>query len=120
MLTGSGSIFVRHSLLFKRLFRFGCIFANLNICNNFFKEEQYPSDIRNVQNFSHLSKEMANLMESKSFVQEVVSLMYQDITDDTWANIPQVLNIYLCCKNLWLCFEVTKIYSCLTLIEKTL
>ncbi len=57
---------------------------------NVFKEEQYPNEIRNVQNFSHLSKEMANLMESQNFVQEVLSLMYQNITDDTWANISQV------------------------------
>ena len=64
-------------------------------------QERIPEEISNVKNFENLSKEMVILMESENFSQDVLSLMYQDISDANWKLISEVnFNLFVLIENI--------------------
>jgi hypothetical protein len=66
-----------------------------------FVQERIPEEISNVKNFENLSKEMVILMESENFSQDVLSLMYQDISDANWKLISEVnFNLFVLIENI--------------------
>jgi hypothetical protein len=57
---------------------------------NLFVQERIPEEVSNVKNFENLSKEMVILMKSENFSQDVLTLMYQNISDANWKVISEV------------------------------